>query len=114
MERKSWSNNEMAAMAGLVAAWDEIEMGRAEMAATLVEQVDGNTQGWDHSMEDAEDHPELAALVGLDPWADPGTDEEEERWEAAAEAWGRVVAEAARRWLAAHPEEEEEARAGME
>lgn len=106
MERKSWSSNEMAAVAGLVAAWEALvaegEMDEAELAETLAEQVDGNTQGWDSSAEDAEAHPELAALVGLDPEADPQTDEEEERWETAAEAWGRVVGEAARQWLDAH------------
>lgn len=103
MANKSWSSNEMAAVAGLVAAWDALVaeggMDEAELAETLVEQLDGSTQGWDGSMEDAEEHPELAALVGLD-LEDP--DEQEDAWE----AWGRVVAEAARQWLAKHPDDE--------
>lgn len=108
MERKSWSSNEMAAVAGLVAAWNELvaenDMDEVEMATTLVEQLDGSTQGWDGSMEDAEEHPDLAELVGLDPEADPETDEEMAAWDEAAEAWGRVVTEAARQWLGDHPE----------
>lgn len=105
---------ETEAAAGLVTAWDALvaegDMDEAEMAETLVEQLDGSTQGWDGSVEDAEAHPELAALVGLDLEADPeDPDEMEDRWE----AWGRVVAEAARRWLADHPEAEAEARAEM-
>lgn len=116
MESRSWSSSEMAAVAGLVAAWDAMvadgEMDEAEMAETLVEQLDASTQGWDASMDDAESHPGLAALVGLDPEADPETDEELAAQDEAAEAWGRVVAEAARQWLAAHgptPKQQHEA-----
>jgi len=116
MENRSWSSNEMAAVAGLVAAWDALvdsgDMDGAEMAATLVEQTEGGRQGWDTSVEDAESHPELAALVGLDMGMDAeleDPDEQEEAWE----AWGRVVGEAARRWLADHPRAEAMARAQM-
>ena len=104
MENRNWSDNERKAVAGLVAAWDALVaeggMDEAELAGTLVEQLDGSTQGWDGSMEDAEANPELAALVGLDPEADPETDAEMAAWDEAVERWGRVVAEAARQWLA--------------
>lgn len=104
MENRNWSSNEEKAVAGLVAAWDELvddgEMDETEMAESLEEQLDANTEGWDTSVEDAEAHPDLAALVGLDPDTDTDPDEMEDRWE----TWSRVVAEAARRWLDGHPE----------
>lgn len=90
---------EGVAVAGLVAAWDamvaEGEMDEMELAQSLAEQADGGCQGWDSSMEDAESHPELALLVGLDPESEDDQDE-------AMEAWGRVVGEAARQWLRQH------------
>lgn len=105
---------ERMAIEALVEAWDAVvdsgDMSEIEMAESLTDQVEGGAQGWDMSVEDAEDHPEIAAMIGLDPEADPETDEEMERWEAAAEAWGRVVGEAARRWLASHPEAAQAAR----
>ena len=56
MARMAWDENERKAVAGLVAAWDALVaeggMDEAEMATTLVAQLDGNTQGWDSSMED--------------------------------------------------------------
>lgn len=103
-------DNERKAVNMLAKAWDTMvgnmagDMDEIEMAQSLINQIEGGCQGWDMSVEDAEDHPEIAALVGLDMDADP--DEQEDAWE----AWGRVVGEAARRWLANHPEAAKEAR----
>lgn len=103
---------EEAAVAGLVAAWNamvaEGETTETEMAMGLVDQLGQATQGWSAGMEeDAEANPELAALVGLAE----GMDDEE--WDTAWERWEAVEQEAARRWLADHPEAAEAAREEM-
>lgn len=103
--------SEQKAIEALTKAWDAVvdsgDISEIEMAESLTDQVEGGTQGWDMSIEDAEDHPEIAAMIGLDPEADPeDPDEMEDLWE----AWGRVVGEAARRWLANHPEAAQAAR----
>lgn len=103
--------DEDMAISALVEAWetmvDDGEMDEIEMAQSLIEQVEGTRQGWDMSAEDAECHPEIAAMIGLqiDPYThhEP-TDEEMAEADMLWEAWGRVVGEAARRWLADHPE----------
>lgn len=96
--------DEDMAISALVEAWNETVdegFGETEMAQSLIEQIEGGCQGWDASVEDAEDHPDIALMIGLDPEAEPeDPDEMEDLWE----TWGRVVGEAARRWLANHPE----------
>lgn len=109
---------EQKAIEALVEAWDldvlHGEIDEAEMAESLTLQVEGGEQGWDMSAEDAETHPDIALMIGLqiDPYTeveDP-TDEDMAEADRLWEAWGRVVGEAARRWLANHPEAAQAAR----
>ena len=112
MTRAQIASSENMAIEALVEAWDldvlHGEIDEIEMAQSLIEQIEGGRQGWDMSAEDAETHPDIALMIGLqiDPYTeveDP-TDEDIAEADRLWEAWGRVVGEAARRWLADHPE----------
>lgn len=112
---KNWTLEMAEAMERLVAAWDaemaqmDAESGERESwVDTMVAQLAEGTQGWDAAPEDAEAHPELARMVGLDMDAeDTDPDAAEDAWA----RWEKVVADAARTWLERHPADADAAKA---
>lgn len=78
----------------LIANWNALvregEFTREEMTDSLTDQIDADGQGWDMSLEELDNQPELIEVMGYDEGG--LTDEQVDEWLA-------VVQGAARKWL---------------
>lgn len=116
---KNWTLEMAEAAERLVAAWDaemaqmDAESGERESwVDTMVAQLAKATQGWDAAPEDAEAHPDIARMVGLD--MDMDEDEDPDAAEDAWDRWEKVVDSAAQTWLERHPADAAAAKARWE